>query len=127
MRETIVVSGVIVMQVRNDHVLDTIGLDSYRPEAVRNRPHKRTLALLAHRLVEAGINDISPLLADDRPDVIVERLKHIMRVAADVIFVRSAVVMAVVDREDFVCFFVAHDDYRRPPDLTSTPAHCSTG
>ena len=103
-----------------------IGLDSYRPEAVRDRPHKIRLRFLPIASSKP-VSTQSPLLADDRPDVIVERLKHIMRVAADIIFVRSAVVMAVVDGEDFVCFLVAHDDLRRPPDLTSTPAHCSTG
>jgi hypothetical protein len=103
-RITVVISSVIVMQVRNDHVFDAVGLDSYRLEAIRNWPHKRTLAFLAHRLVEAGINDISALLADDRPDVVVERLEHIVRVAADIILLRVAIVMAVVDRKDFEMF-----------------------
>ena len=75
--EGAVVAGVIVMQMRHDHVLDFVGLDADRLETIGNRPHQRTLAFLAHRLVETGIDDISAVLADDRPDVIVERLKHV--------------------------------------------------
>src|SRR5262249_25450998 len=40
--------------------------------------------------------------ADDRPDVEVERLQHVVGIAVDVIFRRLAIVMAVADRVDLM-------------------------
>jgi hypothetical protein len=40
--------------------------------------------------------------ADDGPDVIIERLQHVVRIAADIILRRGPRVMAVADGVDFV-------------------------
>ena len=55
-----------------------------------------------HRLVEAGIDDDGAGRPDDRPDEIIERLQHVVRIAADEVFGRAPRMMRVADRVDLV-------------------------
>ena len=71
----------------------------------------------------------------DRPDVVVERLQHVMRIAEDEVFRSFALVVRVTDRVDLVLVVIAHallqliisqpECLRRAP-RTSTPARRST-
>src|SRR5262245_16670492 len=125
-RERVVVAGVIVVEVRHDYVFDGVTLNSNSFEPLTDRPDQGPLAFLPHPFVKSRIDDIGSFFADNCPDVVVERLQYVMRIAANIIFSRLAIVVSVMNGIDFVNVFVAHDADRWP-DFTSTPAHCSTG
>ena len=57
-----------------------------------------------HRRIEAGVHDEGAVRAFDHPDEIGQRLVDVVRIAADVVFVRRPIVMAVPDGVDFVNF-----------------------
>src|SRR4029453_19059809 len=60
------------------------------------------LALFAHRRVEAGVESDRPGWPDNGPNVKVERLQHVVRVATDEVFRGLAIVMPVADGIDLV-------------------------
>src|SRR5262249_44714663 len=103
----VVVAGVVVMQMAHDHVRDRIGLDPDGFESDADRIEDAALTLLRHGLVEPGIDHECAVRAADRPHVEVQRLRHIVRVAADEILARAPLMMAVADRVDLVDI-VAH-------------------
>src|SRR5580704_5844898 len=118
----IVVAAMVVMQVADDDVLDAVGRDAKRREPLAYRLDHLALALLAHRLVEAGIDHDGAGRSDDRPNEEVERLQHVVRIAIDVIGRCRAGVAAVADRIDFVRV-VAHGF----PSVSSPAAILSRG
>ena len=87
-REQVVVAGVVVMHVADHDVLDRVGIDADREEALARRPQEVAAALLRHRRVEPGVEDQRAVLADNRPDEIIERHRPVMRVAAVEILAR---------------------------------------
>ena len=109
LRKQIVVAAMVVMQVADDDVLDAVGRDAKRSEPLAHRLDHLALALLAHRLVEAGIDHDGAGRPDDRPDEEVERLQHVVGIAVDIIRRRRARVVAVTDGIDFVRV-VAHEN-----------------
>src|SRR5262245_55625699 len=60
------------------------------------------LALLAHGRVEAGIEDDGAGASDNGPNVEIERLQHVVGVAADEVFRCLAIMMPVANGIDFV-------------------------
>ena len=56
-RKQIVVAAMVVVQVADDDVLDALGRDAKREQAVAHGLDDLALAARAHRLVEAGIDD----------------------------------------------------------------------
>src|SRR5438105_4131604 len=91
------------MHVADDDVADRCRIDADRPETVARRPKKLALALLCHRLVEAGVEDQRAILADDRPDEVIERHRAVvMRIAAEKTLPRKAVMMGIAHGIDFV-------------------------
>src|SRR5262245_13151323 len=135
-RKQVVVADVIVMHMADDHGLDRGGIDADRLQSVADRLDQLALALLAHRGVEAGVEDDSLRRPDDRPDIEIERLQHVVGIAADEVLRRLAIVVSVADRIDLVDV-VGHGFLPRarhfpsgPPSRgarTSTPARRSTG
>src|SRR5262245_47276659 len=93
----IVVADVIVVHVADDDGLDLRRIDADRFQAVANRLGHLALALLTHGRVEAGIEDDRAGRPDNRPDVEIERLQHVMRIAADEIFRGVAIMMPVAN------------------------------
>ncbi len=92
----------VVVQVGDDDVLDSLRLD---PD--RFSPHRSDCTIarwrrLRHSLVEAGIDNEGAMRADDRPNKEIERLQHIVRIAADEILRRAARVVPVADRVDIM-------------------------
>ena len=81
---------------------DLVGRDVDRLQPFGDRLEQRAVALLRHRGVEAGVDHDGAARADDRPDEEVERLGHVVRIAADVVLGRLALVVAVFDGVDFV-------------------------
>jgi hypothetical protein len=93
---------VVVVQVRDDHVRHFFGRDVDRFQPLGDRLQQRAIALLRHLGIEPGIDHDGPGRADDRPDIEVERIVHVVRIAADVVLGRLAVMVAVSDGIDFV-------------------------
>ena len=124
-REQIVVADVIVMHVADDDGLDVGGIDADRLQPVAHRLDRLALALLPHRRIEAGVDNDGALGPDDRPDIEVERLQHVVRIAADEVFRCLAIVMAVADRVDLVDV-LAHDfpvtPFPRRPRIPHAPS-----
>src|SRR5260370_11596127 len=114
-REKVEIAGVVVMHVRDDHVGHLRRVDADRPQALGRRPQRLAPAPARALRIEAGIDHIGLSGADDRPDVIVERHRAVVRVAADEIRAREPLVPAIADRENLVALHQARA-------FTSTPA-----
>src|SRR5262249_2355756 len=107
--------------------LDLRRIDADRFQAVANRLGHLALALLSHGRVEAGVQDNRVGRPDNRPDVEVERLQHVMWVAADEIFRGVAIVMPVANGINLMGA-VAHSVLRQGdvqmPDRSTRDAVC---
>jgi hypothetical protein len=90
------------MHVADDHGLDRGRVDADRLEAVADRLDQLALALLPIAASKPVSRTIGPALTDDRPDVEIERLQHVVRIAADEILRRLAIMVPVADRVDLV-------------------------
>src|SRR5260370_14885732 len=117
-REQVEIAGVVVMHVRDDHVGPLRGADADRRQALGRRRQRRAPAPARALRIEAVIDHIGLSGADDRPDVIVERHRAVVRVAADEIRAREPLVPAVADRENLVALHQARA-------FTPTPAQAS--
>ena len=82
----IVVAHVIVMHVADDNGSYLRGIDADRFQSFVDRLDHFALTLLAHGRVEAGIEDDGAGASDNGPNVEVERLQHVVRIAADEVF-----------------------------------------
>ena len=101
-------------------VLDAFGRDAERCESFLDRLDHFALPLLSHHVVEAGIEDDGAGRSNDRPDIEVERLQNVVRIAKDVVFSRFAFVVAVANGIDLVRV-VAHRAFPLAP-FRSLPA-----
>jgi hypothetical protein len=90
------------MHVGDDHVPNLGGIDADRPQAVGRSPERLPTALARAFRVEPGVDHVGLAGADDCPDVIVERHRPVVRVAADEIRTGEPIVPAVADRIDLV-------------------------
>src|SRR6266436_6768586 len=86
----------------DDHVLDGGGRNPDRDEPLANRVEQHALALFAHGGVEASVDDEGAVRTNDRPHVVIERLHDVVRIAAEEILGRAALVVCVADRVDLV-------------------------
>src|SRR5690606_2874926 len=107
-----------------DHFLDARRIDAERLQARGNRVQQLAPALLRHRGVESGIDHESAMRAADDPDIIIERLDHVGRIAAEEILRRAPGMARIADRIDLVDVDVHGTVFVRA--RTSAPAHCST-
>ena len=82
----IVVAHVIVVHVADDNGSYLRGIDADRFQSFVDRLDHFALTLLAHGRVEAGIEDDGAGASDNGPNVEVERLQHVMGIAADEVF-----------------------------------------
>src|SRR5262249_23670019 len=71
-------------------------------QPVAHRLEHLALAFSAHGRIEAGVENDRTGWPNDRPNIEVERLQHVVRVAADEVFCRFAIVMPVADGIDFM-------------------------
>src|SRR5262249_11890689 len=101
-RKQIVVAAMVVVHVADDDGLDALRGNAKRKQAVAYRLDDLALAAPAHPLVEARIDDDRAGRTDDRPYEVVERLQHVVRIAADEILRRTARMLAVADGVDLV-------------------------
>ena len=92
----------IVVQMADNDARHRIRRDAERGKAGAERLGDLALAAAAHRLVEAGIDNDRAGRADDRPDEEIQRLQHIVRIAADEVLRRAARMMPIADRINLV-------------------------
>ena len=98
----IIVADVIVVHVADDDGRDLIRIDADLLQAFAHRLDQLALALLAHGRVKAGVENDRAGRPDDRPNIEVERLQHVVRIAADEVFRGLAIMMSVADGVNFV-------------------------
>ncbi len=97
------VADVVVVQMRDDHVLHFLRVDAEELQAALGRMEHPAAAASADSCVEAGVDDKSAGLRAREPDEVVEIARALVRVSADEVLARLAGGEArVPDREDFV-------------------------
>src|SRR5262245_42894636 len=77
------VAAVVIVHVRDDHVAHASQINADHGQTLARAAQYLAAALLAHRAVEAGINDIGLVLPDDCPDEIVDRHEPVVRIATE--------------------------------------------
>jgi len=115
----VVVTGMVPMHVRCNHMLDTTRRNAERPEALAHRVNDCACTLPGGDLVEAGIADESAVRSGDHPDVVSDRRHLVVWIAENIIFRALTRVRRITDCVDFVD--VIHDFLP-----TVTPARFST-
>src|ERR1051325_5799372 len=126
-REQVDIAAMVVVHVADDDVLDLVGVDAEALQRLADRRDDGAAAPRADRLVETGVDHEGALVVEDHPDEVVERLQHVVRIAADVVLRGLALMLGVADRENLPdvvahvrlaqAFFAAR---------ILTPARCST-
>ena len=93
----------VVVHVSNDDVLDVAVANTDGLEPFLDGMNDLAIAFLRHRRVEPRVDDDRAAVADDGPDVIVERhVPVLVRIAVDEIAPGLAADMGVLDCEDLV-------------------------
>ena len=92
----------IVMHVADDDRLHLRWLDADRFQPFPYWLDHLALAFSAHRRIEAGVDNDRTGRADNRPNIEVERLQHVVRVAADEVLRRFAIVVPVSNGIDLM-------------------------
>src|SRR6516164_7772809 len=87
-RTKIVIAAMVVMEVADNDACHLLRRDAKRGQSVAHRLDQFALAAAAHSLIEAGIDKDRSRWPDDCPDIEVEWLQHVVRVAADEILRR---------------------------------------
>src|SRR5215472_6379472 len=108
------------MHVADDDGPYLRGVDAERFQSLADRFDHLALALLAHGRVEVGIEDDGAGASDNGPNVEIERLQHVVGVAADEVFRCLAIMMPVANGIDFVDV-VAH--WSSPSGMRAYDAH----
>ena len=96
-RKQLVIAAMIVVKMTDNDARHRIRRDAERGKTVSDRLGDLALAAAAHRLVEAGIDNDRAGRADDRPDEEIQRLQHIVRIAADEVLRRATRMMPIAD------------------------------
>ena len=87
-RETIEIAGMVVVQMRDDDVLDGVGLDAEIRQRIDRIERELAGARLRFLGIEAGIDQDVAAAAPDQPDEIIEVLRGgLMRIRHQVIHV----------------------------------------
>src|SRR5947208_11243495 len=90
------------MHVADDDRLHLRWLDADRFQPFPYRLDHLALAFSAHGGIEAGVDNDRTGRADNRPNIEVERLQHVVRVAADEVLRRFAIVVPVSNGIDLM-------------------------
>ena len=96
LRKQIVIAAMVVMQVTDDDALYRLS-DTERCEPIAHRLDHLALTFLAHRLVEASVDNNCARRADDRPDKKIERLQNVVWIAVNEISRRPARMVAIAN------------------------------
>ncbi len=96
------ISRMIVMHVRDHDMLDPVRGNANGAETVRDRADDRAAAAPCRVLIESGVDQDRALVVDDGPDVVVQRHRPVVLVAAQEIVPGGALEVGIADGEDFV-------------------------
>ena len=96
------VATVVVVQMRDDDVLDRVCLYADGFQSLCDGPDDGPAPLARHRFVESGVHDERPVPADDGPHEVRERLEDVVWIAEQIVLGRLPVVVRVPHRKDFV-------------------------
>ncbi len=109
-REKIEVADVVVVQVRDHHVLHLRRVHAEQPQPLGRAAQVVPRALERHGFREAGVHHHFAAFAADQPHEVVERHRPVVRIAADEILRRAPRMVRVLDGVDLVG---AHDSFTR--------------
>src|SRR3981189_3557556 len=104
-REAVEIAGMVVMQVREDDILDRIGIDAERTQRLDRRAEEVALAFLRYPGIEAGVDGEGAAAAPRHPDEIIHRHRTVMRVAADEMIAAPRLAGSIADGKELVVRF----------------------
>ena len=100
------VSRVVVVHVRDDHIGHLRVRDAYNAQAIVDGPYERAPALLCLLCVESGIDDDGMARAHDGPDKVIQGHGPVVRIAAQEVVSGGPFQVRVPDGE--YCVFNGH-------------------
>ena len=103
-REHAEVAAMIVVHVRQHHMLRLRGIDTDDLQRLRRCPQVLALALRSLLGVEAGIDHIVRVLPDNGPDVIIHRARHVVCIREDEMLGLHRVALGVLDGVNLIGF-----------------------
>jgi hypothetical protein len=101
-REEIEIADMVVVQMRNHHVLDRARIAAEKSQSLGRTTNVIPLSLGGHGCRKTGIDDDFAALAANQPDEVIERHRAVVRVATDKVLGFAPRVMRVLDRVDLV-------------------------
>src|SRR5450631_479738 len=101
--EAIEIAGVVIMQMRDDDVLEAVGLYAETRQRIDRIERQLAIAQLRLRRIETGIDQNVAAVPPDQPDEVIEVLSRgLMGVRQKVIHVGGARHRRIADGVDFV-------------------------
>src|SRR5580698_831616 len=97
LRKQFVIAAMVIVKVADNDARHRLGRNAKRRQSFSYRLGNLALAAPAHWLIEAGIDNDGAGRTDDRPDEEVERLEHVVRIAADEVLRRAPRMMPIAD------------------------------
>jgi hypothetical protein len=92
----------IIMHVSEDHIGDGIVVEPYERQRLRRTAQMPPSARCGDLGGKAGIDHVTPLRPDRRPDEIVHRHRSVMRIAADEVIGTPGIALGIADRVERV-------------------------
>src|SRR5579883_434468 len=96
-RKQVMIPRVVIMHMTEDHVFHARRIDPDGFQPLARRAEKIAAAAAARELIKAGIDDDGAISGHQGPDEVIQRHGDIVRVAADEVFTRHAVMVRVLD------------------------------
>src|SRR5690606_3351084 len=92
-----IIAGMVVVHVRDDHVLDRLRIDPQRLQTLPYGVGDGTAPQGSATLIEAGIDHYCPGAVAQHPDIVVERHRPVVRIAANEVLGCAAVMPGIGD------------------------------
>src|SRR6185436_9909555 len=106
-RESVEITRMIVMQMREDDILDIIRTDIERTKRLHRATQKRPLSLSGYFRVETGIDDKGATSSPCQPHEIIHRHRAVVRIAADEMLAPPRLAGGIADGKELV-FLLGH-------------------
>src|SRR5215216_6655083 len=106
-RKPVEISRMVIMQMREDDILDRIRIDVECAERLHRATQECPFPLLRYLRVEAGVDDESTPSSFCHPHEVVHRHRAVVRIAADEMLAPPRLAGGVADGKEFV-FLLDH-------------------